>query len=315
MNAFAAWIRSIRPVNLAILAATQFGLRYLILAPNFEKYGMHFSLDGLHFSLLVLSALLVCAGGYLINDYYDIASDKINKPSKVLVGRMLPKRRVYAVYLILSAAGLALGIYLSIYLHFWKLVTIHVITIVLLFFYSASYKRIALLGNLVVALLTALSIIMIGAFEPHLYQLVRDADYYAADLCWRYILGLALFAFLLTVVREIIKDMEDKEGDAQSGARTIPVAWGMQAARGITCGFIAFTVLMMAFLIWRWLDFNADLNYIILFALVCVVLFHIFYRTLSATTQKQFAYLSVLVKVAMLLGLLVMPLYYFTEFR
>lgn len=308
-----AIIQLIRPVNLLLLAATMYAIDVFILEPNFNTYGILFTLNAFHFFLLVLSTVLICAGGYVINDYFDVQIDAVNKPEKQIIGKKVTAAQAFNLYMVLSFTGLALGAYLSIKVDYWKLVTIHVVAMAILYFYSASFKKTPLLGNFLVALLAALSVIIIIPFEPHLYKLARPGDYYIAGLCTHFILGIAAFAFTLTMVREIVKDMEDVRGDRQFNARTIAVAWGMQTARIFALFFILVTLLAFGYLYNNILDhqFKAFLIYLVLMS---AFLIFIGIRIAMAQTALQCKRISTLLKLAMLLGLSLLPLYFILQF-
>ncbi len=307
------WFKLVRPVNLIILAATMYFVDSFIMQPNFNTYGIYFTLNAFQFFLLVFAAICICAGGYIINDYYDVEIDSINKPEKQIIGKQISPKQAFNVYLILSAIGLAIGVYLSIYIDFWKLVTIFIIAIFLLYFYSASFKGMPLLGNLIVAFLAGLSIILTIVYEPHLYRLARPSDYYIAELVTKYTLGISIFAFALTMVREIVKTMEDVDGDGREGAKTIAVAWGLPVARIVASVFIVFTIVALLY-IQKFVFANevGILYYYILFLSLC--LFGIAVHLFIAKTKQQFHLSSTLIKVVMVLGICLMPLYYLIQF-
>jgi len=308
-----AWINILRPVNLIILALTLYFIDIFILQPNFTKYGLLFTLDEFHFFLLVLSTVLICGAGYIINDYFDVKTDAINKPHKQIVGKQISLTSAMRGYMLLTFTGLALGVYLSLHVGNWKLVTIHVIAVFLLYTYSASFKKVAILGNVIVALLTAISMLMIVAFEPHLYQLARPGDYYAAGVCMNMILAISILAFLFTMIREVIKDMEDVEGDKADGASTLPVRWGIRAAMIITGVIIAVTIAVLAWLFFQFQSENKN-SYLIYFIVLISLLLGCFVLLVRAKTKQQFTLLSRYVKIAMLAGMCFMPLYFLIEF-
>lgn len=305
------WIGILRPVNLLLLAATLYAMDACVLQPNFSTYGIAFSMNEWHFFLLVLSIVMICAGGYILNDHNDVAMDQINKPEKVFIGEgKIAPLQAMRVYLVLSVAGLALGIYLSLYVGFWKLIAVYLLCIALLYFYSTTFKRVPLAGNVMVALLTGISVMMVYVFEPHLYQLARPADYYIAGLCTRFIIALAVFAYALTMVREIVKDMEDMEGDAQSNARTMPIAWGVAVSKGMAIFHILFTLAALVYLYYNVLDPGRMLYDLYLGIMVAVMLMASVWLVV-ARNKQHYARLSAFMKLCMLLGLLVLPIYYY----
>ncbi|MBC8045593.1 MAG: geranylgeranylglycerol-phosphate geranylgeranyltransferase [Fimbriimonadaceae bacterium] len=307
------WFKLIRPVNLIILVLTQYFLNIFLLIPNFNTYGILFSLDAFHFFLLILSTVLICAGGNIINDYYDVKADAINKPDKQIVGKYISQKAALTGYWVITICGLLLGVYLAYKVGNIKLATVQGVCILLLYFYSYSYKRILLLGNLVVALLTALSILIIGVFEPHLYNLQREGDYYIAGLCWKYIIGISLFAFLLTLVREIIKDIEDMEGDNHIYVNSIPIAWGVNAAKGIICAILLSVIGLTGYIIFFGM-LKGNTLYLNYAVVLMIILAYCFYIVIKAKEKKDFSFLSLLAKVCMLIGILFFPVYYFVNF-
>jgi 4-hydroxybenzoate polyprenyltransferase len=161
--------------------------------------------------LLSVSTILIAAGGYSINDYYDVKIDLINKPERVVVGKTLTRRTVLLVHSLLSASGVAIGFLLS-----WQIGLVHASSAFLLWLYSNALKREPFIGNLLVATLTGASIFIIQLLYP---GWIATISVYA------------LFAFFLTLVREIIKDMEDLRGDNTFGCRTLPIIWGIRPTK------------------------------------------------------------------------------------
>ena len=307
------WLKLIRPINLLLLAATMYFIDAFIMQPNFNTYGIAFTLTEFQFFLLVLSTVMICAAGYIINDYYDVEIDAINKPEKQILGKFITPQKTFTAYLILSGAGLAIGAYLSIVIDFWKLTTLFVIAIFLLYFYSASFKRTPFLGNIVVAFLAGLSVLLILFFEPSLYRLARPADYFIAGMVTKYIIGISVFAFALTVVREVVKTMEDVEGDKKMSANTIAVKWGMITAKVIAIVFLLSTISSLLYILMQVLNSDNKIYFYYLNALNLFLLF-ISFKIITAKTKNHYSAISTYVKVAMLIGICIMPVYYIIEF-
>lgn len=306
-------LKLIRPVNLIILAVTQYFIDIFLLQPVFNKYGMIFTLSEFEFFLLVLSTALICGAGYIINDYFDVKADAVNKPAKLIIGKSVTPAFAFNMYMLLTGMGIAIGIYLSIAAGNWKLVTIHVISVFLLFAYSSSFKKVPLLGNIIVALLIAVSIIMVGVFEPHLYFLARAGDYYAADLCWHIIFSLSVFAFLLTMVREIVKDLEDMQGDKEIFARTMPIAWGINFSKAMAAFFILTTIGVAAYTLSELNSASKNIYFILLFVLAALLMYCLV-KLFSAKQKKDYSTLSLLLKICMLTGICFLPLYFLLEY-
>ncbi|MGI4874972.1 MAG: geranylgeranylglycerol-phosphate geranylgeranyltransferase [Janthinobacterium lividum] len=177
------------------------------------------------FLLLVVAALLVAAAGYIINDYYDVKIDAINRPDRLVIGRLVRRRHAMLAHLLLSGLGVGLAILSGSSKR--QALLLGLVTLgaaLLLWGYSARFKRVALVGNLSIGLLTAALVLL-----PELQVLT------GRRAVWLY----ALAALLLTVVREIVKDLEDMRGDAQHGCRTLPLVWGVVRSKWVAGVFLA----------------------------------------------------------------------------
>jgi 4-hydroxybenzoate polyprenyltransferase len=177
--------------------------------------------------LLSLSTALIAAGGYVINDYYDVKIDLINKPGRVVVGKYMKRRVAMFIHIFLSLAGVILGFIVS-----WKLAVVNFLSAGLLWLYSNQLKRMPVVGNVSVALLTGLSIYIVHLIFPDGHAMV---------------IAYALFAFCFTLIREIIKDMEDLKGDSTFGCKTLPVVVGIRKTKWFVYGLsILFVITLVA---------------------------------------------------------------------
>ena len=195
------------------------------------------------FSVLLLSTLLIAAAGYIINDYFDVKTDKINRPETVVVDVSIKRRWAMIFHIIFSATGLLLGAYIAVRCHSLKLLSFQILSIILLWFYSTSFKKQLLTGNLVVSLLTAAIPVMPMAYDYYLSAQTNGSMLFTVPLVHKLVvivIGYAGFAFLTSFAREVIKDMEDYEGDIQTGCRTMPIVWGI-----ITSKAVAFFVILI----------------------------------------------------------------------
>lgn len=254
MNTLLSWFKLIRWSNLAIIALTQCVVRYGIIQPMIEymNIGMKLELSTLNFLLLMLSTLLIAAGGYVINDYFDNNIDRINKPQHVVVGKNISRRQAMLTHSVLNVLGVALGFWVAYQIGVVKLGLIQLFSTGLLWFYSTDFKKRLLAGNLLIALLTAMVPFTILLFE--IPPLIAAYKIMLADmnLNFNHIMifvgGYAGFAFITTLVREIIKDMEDVEGDEKFGCETMPIVWGIKTSKAISIGLILTTMLLLAFI-------------------------------------------------------------------
>jgi 4-hydroxybenzoate polyprenyltransferase len=269
----------------AVLKLTRFG--NLIIIGLAQYFTAGFLIDkGLVFDLrlflLSCSTVLIAAAGYIINDYYDVKIDFINKPERVVIGRSIARRYAILFHVALSCLGILIGAYLSL-----KVGALNIISVFLLWLYSNNLKRLPLIGNITVAILTALSIYMVEVYFKSGNSLI---------------LIYSSFAFFMTLIREIIKDMEDLKGDNTFGCKTLPIIWGLRKTKiviYIVLAIFSITVLLLN-------QFYVGLP--IYYFLIClfIPLLVLTLRLIRADRMKDFAWLSTFSKLIMLLGILSM---------
>lgn len=166
------------------------------------------------FILLLLSVFFIAAGGNIINDYFDVKADRVNKPDRLIIDKYIKRRWAIILNWTFNGIGFLIAMYLSIKLDNWWIVSIAFLTINLLYFYSAVFKRKFLIGNLVVALLTAIVPIYVYLYLHFSTFDFTDSNIYRhTDSHFLLILTYAGFAFFFNLIREIIKDMADVKGD------------------------------------------------------------------------------------------------------
>ena len=305
----AAISRLIRFPNLLIIILTQYLLRYAILDPFLYGDSGAEASSAFEFSLLVLVTLLIASGGYIINDYFDVKIDAVNKPDKLIIDRQVTARGAIALHLGINGVATLLGFYLA-----WRLQSITFGLIfpfiaVLLWLYSASYKRTFLWGNIIVALLSAFVILIVWLFE--FFHLRLESDSFGMLIqelggVTRIVLAYALFAFLVSLLREIIKDMEDWEGDEKFGCRTLPVVFGLHQSKGVVIGLIVLNMVLLGYgmiVLYR-LHFMGAFWYFL--ALVQVPVIYLAVSVLRAKVKSDYHFASTLAKLIMLTGLLSM---------
>ena len=298
-------LRLIRFLNLLIIAGTQVLVRYCVLNPLLGHYNMTAQLPDSSFILLVVATVFTAAAGYAINDYFDRKMDQVNKPESLIVGRLIYPRHAMAYHLFFSISGALIGTWVSYKAGLLYLCLVFYVVSGLLWFYSTTYKREFLLGNVIVALLTALVPFLVLLYElPLLARTYGHSVTPVVHNLMTWFLGFSLFAFLLNFAREVVKDAEDFEGDRAYGKRTVPVVWGMVTARWLGMVLIIISILLLGL---AWYFFIPDLitlwYFIILLAIPLGIVIIMIYR---AGTPKRFHSASTALKVIMLLGLLYM---------
>jgi len=339
------FLRLTRPINLLIIALTMVAMRYGVIAGNLER-GLHVLLNALegtvgreqlmlpegfgpqmpllHFILLVLSTVFVAAGGNVINDYFDTRIDRINKPGEVIVGRSVKRRVAITGHIVLSAIGLVLGMFVawrSGLLH-WALIPAFAIGA--LWYYSTTFKRRFMIGNGLVATLSALVPLTVGLYEIPLLKRAFDTAQVvtlptgetlemepAFDQLWIWILAYTAFAFLSTLVRELQKDMADVKGDEADGCRTVPIVMGMGWARGLSLLYIAVLIMGALFVRATLMRDTLSFWYIGLGVVVPLLLSAGF--TYSAHLRSEHVRAGILMKVAMVMAVCYAMLLRFTH--
>jgi 4-hydroxybenzoate polyprenyltransferase len=302
----------IRFPNLVIIAATMYAMRYLIMEPLLPNSDFELQFGNLQFFLLVLSTVFIAGAGYIINDYFDTRTDMINKPARVVVGVEVGRRQAMILHAMLNIIGVGIGIYLSFYIKLPALSLVFMIATGLLWFYSTTYKRQFLVGNLSVSFLTGLVPLMVVLFEIPLLNRAYGEQMLLHNASFNYIFawvsGFSFFAFLSTLIRELIKDAEDFEGDSAYGMRTLPIVLGSSWTKVVVLGLILVTVAVLIFLLLKFILFSVEpadfysLAYFILMLIVPFVLLSV--KVISAKEKRDYHRASTLIKLIMLFGIL-----------
>ena len=245
-----AWLRLIRWKNLLIVFFTQFLIWYCVPKPLKPTIPTLFWFGD--FLCISLSTLLIAAAGYIINDYFDIKIDIINRPEKMVLEKSIPRKWGIILHILFNALGLVLAAIIARKAGHYEWLWLQVFCIILLWFYSSSFKRQFMTGNIVVALLTAFTIVVLIVYERALHPYITRSYFLNDQFGFRlnpvWVLGVyTYFAFMLTWMREIVKDMEDFKGDAEEGCVTMPIKIGLlKSARfAQLLGILAITPLIV----------------------------------------------------------------------
>ena len=262
----------------------------------------------LNFFLIVLSTVMIAAAGYIINDYFDVRLDRINKPQLVIIDTRISRRFAMAAHIILNLMGILIGTYVSYQLGIWKMSVIFPLCAGALWFYSTNFKRQLITGNLLVAFLSALVPLLAGGSEMALvitkYKFVNNELGVNLNNISYFIIGFAFFAFLITLIREIVKDIEDSEGDKEYGCDTIPIEWGIKTAKYIAISICVVTVICVARLQYSQFIGDAILSFYYMFIFIQLPLLFIIFQIFKSNEPKDFHLPSQLIKLLMLLGIL-----------
>ena len=311
MNMVGAFIKMIRVPNLFFIALTQVLFHIAILDTILHPLGLKPVIDGWNFIFLVVASVLIAAAGYIINDYFDINIDQVNKPKRNVVDAVVPRRWAMALHFVLSGFGLLFSAYIAWTTNLWYILLGNFVCVVLLFGYSVSLKRKLLFGNIVISLLIAWVILILCIAEIKIATQVLPVVAEASNKIIRIGILYAAFAFISSLIREAIKDIEDMHGDERYGCRTMPIVWGVNATKVYVAVWLIVILALLVILqiyVFRF-GWWAAMAYSIVFIILPFVF--IFLQLFRANTQNNYHRLSNWTKLVMLSRILSMIFFYF----
>ena len=296
-TAVVSFLKLIRYQNLLMLAFMQLIFRYGF----FKIQNIPLALADWQYLLLVLSTVLIAAGGYVINNIFDQNTDAINKPDRVVVGKSISETQAYNLYIGLTVTGVAIGFYVSNVIDKPGFASLFILIAATLYLYATSLKQMMLIGNIVVALLLSFSVIIIGIFD--LYPVTGIENQQQMGLLFSILMDYAIFALMINLLREIVKDIEDTDGDYNQGMSTLPIAIGKSKTGKIVFGLSFIPLFFILFYIHKYL---IELLFVTIYLLLFVVGPLIFFtvKIWTATTKKELRILSGILKWIMLFGIL-----------
>jgi 4-hydroxybenzoate polyprenyltransferase len=305
-------LRLVRWPNLIFIALTQLLFYYCIVVPSMPASYYQFSqrLTPLVLMLLVSASVLIAAAGYIINDYFDINIDRVNKPGKMVVEKVIKRRTAIILHILMSFAGIAISGYVS-YKTSRVIVLANIGCVILLWFYSTSFKKKLLSGNIIISLLTAWVIIVLyfAVNTVYLNTAAQPAEIAnAMKRIFKFGVLYAGFAFIISLIREVVKDIEDMEGDEKYGCKTMPIVWGVPAAKVfvgvwvvVLAGAIGVVVTYMLLSGW-WL------SALYCFLLLIIPLLTVLKQFYKAQQAEQYHAVSSKIKWIMFIGIVSMLL-------
>lgn len=305
----------IRYKNLLFIAIIQLLIAKAVIAPTLAMFHVpEFTPEWL-LLCMILSTMFIAAGGYVINDYFDLKIDRINRPEKVMIGVMIEKSGAMRLYQVLTGIGIVLGLFIAFYLRSMTLGFIYIVVPGMLWFYSASYKRQLIIGNLIVALAAALVPLMPLISESTLITnnygaLIQKTVILKTLYAW--VCGFSGFAFIWTFIREIIKDMEDVTGDRELECHTIPVVYGLMWSKIIVTLLIVIACVILGFIVATCIQLPNDGSLTLRYFLFGIVTPSIcLIAILWNKSCKAYKNASTLSKFIMLIGVFYSLIYYF----
>jgi 4-hydroxybenzoate polyprenyltransferase len=312
LQKIAAFFRLVRYPNLIFIALTQSLFYFIIEKRLFSESNNSFvpQLGTNDFLLLLFSSVVIAAGGYIINDYFDMDIDNVNKPHKLVIGKIIRRRWAMLFHMLLSLVGLFLTAVVAIHINNMLLLIFNFISVVLLLFYSTTFKKRLLIGNVIISLLTAWVVGVLFVAELKIGDIGYMLEHKdMIEGLYKYTLIYAGFAFIVSLVREVVKDLEDIIGDKKYGCTTMPIVWGVNVSKiyaatwvvvliGALISIFFYTIINS----WIWL-------FPILIIVLLVFLVLILANIKKASTSKEFGKISNQVKLLMLIGILSMMLF------
>ena len=310
LNAFNDIMRLVRWSNLLFLATLIWLMEKWVATPILVKAAFGEQLPGYMLLLIIIATVLIAAGGYVINDYFDVKIDRINRPDEVIVTRSISKPAAMRLSMTLSGIGIACGITVAILLRSLTIGILFVLIPGLLWFYSSSYKRLFMIGNLIIALLAGITPIVVALTNVAILQLRYETILPYTTLphdLYAWLGGFALFAFLLTWIREIIKDLQDQMGDRELECHSLAVVWGETGTKAFVTALIVLTLAIIGHLWWHILPFptawtSLSTRYIalgIVTPLLCSI-----WLLWSAKIPSDYKTCQQVIKFTMLIGML-----------
>lgn len=312
MKLIGAFFRLVRWPNLVFIALTQILFYYCFMYSYTRGQNDNGLLRPALFYMLVVASVFIAAAGYIINDYFDLNIDKINKPSKLIVERIIRRRWTIVWHLVLTSLGVAISFYIGYKVTNWLIGLMNLLSAVLLWAYSTTFKKELLIGNIIISLLTAWVVLVLYTCELRLHLMFNNqSEGYKQYITQLFKVAVLYggFAFILSMIREVVKDIEDIRGDEKYGCRTMPIVWGIQASRIFTATLMVVLIAALCILLvyvlqlhWWWL------------AVYCTVaiifpLLHIFRQLYRAKLTQDYHKLSTAIKLVMLTGILSMILF------
>lgn len=308
MRLIGAFLKMIRLPNLIFIALTQLLFQFCIYYPLYT--GNIPPNDTRQFILLTIASVFIAAAGYIINDYFDINIDEVNKPQRMVVGKLINRRWAIAWHFMLSFAGIVLTMFAVPILEKWYLVLANICCVGLLWFYSTTFKRKLLIGNIVIALLIAWTILII------FFSKVSVADallpyHRSQPKFFRFAFLYAGFAFIISLIREAIKDIEDMPGDVRYGCRTMPIVWGTNTTKVYTAVWLIILIIILVIVQVYVLQFGWWWAVVYCLLLIIAPLVDIFLQLFKASTTEHYHKLSQRAKLVIFSGILSMIFFYF----
>lgn len=293
------FLKLVRYQNLLMIAMMQLIFKYGFL----DQQNIPLALNDWQYLLLILTTILLAGGGYLINNIMDKETDLVNKPDDVVIGKYITENNAFNLYIAFNIMGVGIGFYLSNVIEKPASSLLFILISGTLYLYATSLKQSLLIGNVIVAFLTSFTVIIIGIFN--LYPLVTPENKAFLGVIFKILLDYAIFAFIINFIREIVKDLEDVNGDYNQGMNTLPIALGVTRTARVVFLISFIPIVIFLYYINEYYFIN-ELYIATLYCLFLIVapLIYFTVKSASAKSKQDFRHLSLVLKFVLFFGIL-----------
>lgn len=300
------YLQLVRYQNLILIALMQLTLRFGFL----NAQNCPLALSNWEFILIIMATLCIAAGGYVINDIFDQGTDSVNKPERVIVGKSISESQAYNLYVGLTITGVGTGFGLSHLIEKPNFVVFFILIASFLYFYATTLKQIMLVGTIIVALALAFSVIVIGIFD--VFPVTTAENQKQMTPIFSLLIDYSLFAFMLNFIREIVKDIEDINGDKEYQINTLAVQFGVLKTAKLLAAFCLIPIGLFFNYMYHYFILN-DLQLISIYSLIFVIspLCYCTVKLFMAKSKSDFSFLSSLLKWIILFGIFLLPILHY----
>ncbi len=313
MKLLFAFFRLIRWPNLIFIALTQSLFYYCIIVPSLpESYsGLPYTLTQPIFYLLMTASVFIAAAGYIINDYFDINIDQVNKPDKMVVEKIIKRRSAILLHWVITSVGLLISLYVSFKTSFIIIIA-NLLCALLLWVYSTTFKKQLLSGNIIISLLTAWTVMVLYFAANNTYHFTIQFPqeiFTAMNRIFKFAVLYAGFAFIISLVREVVKDIEDIQGDAKYNCKTMPIVWGIPSSKVFAGVWLVVLPGALSIILFYALQLGWWLATLYCSIMVVAPLIWILRKLYTAQNTQQYHQVSSIIKLVMLSGIVSMLLF------
>ena len=291
------YLKLIRAGNLVFIALTMFLIKYGL----FEPFGVAITLNLFGFSMLVLAVVSVAASGYVINDIFDVPADLKNKPDRTYINNHISEKAAYRLFFILNIIGVGLGFYLSNMIGKPGFSAFFIFGSAILYIYNSQLQQTILVGNILVSIIVGLIPVGVGLYD--LLPAITPENQQTQSVIFSILIDYSIFAFLVNLLREIVKDQQDMDGDYNAGYKTLPIVLGKKRTNVI---LFLLGLLPLGFLLFYIYQYLFEHLYAVIYTLFLLVAPLLFFQIniLSAEKKSEYGRLSLVLKFVLFFGLL-----------